>query len=257
VTHYEWEAPGPYRVVFSTRNGGVSEPPFATLNLGRKLGDDPERVDENRRRLCEYAGADPGRLAMNYQVHSSRVNRGRAGARGETGDGLWTDEPGVPLLALTADCVPVALAREDGPPALAVLHAGRIGLLGGIVAEGVRALKAASDEGESRRRAAENRGRLRRPLGGRVRAAIGPAAGPCCYEVGDEILQRYRARFGPSVLRGRNLDLWRATELALREAGVAHVHRFDLCTICNPDLFFSYRRDGTPRGGQGVLALVG
>jgi YfiH family protein len=231
VTHFEWDAPGPYRVVFSTRNGGVSEPPFATLNLGKKLGDDAERVEENRRRLCEYAGADATRLAMNYQVHSSRVNRGRPGARGEAGDGLWTDEPGVPLLALTADCVPVALARED-EPAVAVLHAGRIGLLGGIVAAGVRT------------------------LGGRVRAAIGPAAGPCCYEVGDEILVRYRERFGPGVLRGRNLDLWRATELALREAGVSHVHRFDLCTICNPDLFFSYRRDGTPRGGQGVLALV-
>jgi polyphenol oxidase len=232
VTHYEWEAPGPYRVVFSTRNGGVSERPYATLNLGKKLGDDPDRVEENRRRLCEYAGADAARLAMNYQVHSSRVNRGLPGARGEAGDGLWTDEPGVPLLALTADCVPVALARDNGEPAVAVLHAGRMGLLGGIVAEGVRM------------------------LGGRVRAAIGPAAGPCCYEVGDEILQRYRARFGPSVLRGRNLDLWRATELALREAGVSHVHRFDLCTICNPDLFFSYRRDGVPRGGQGVLALV-
>jgi YfiH family protein len=232
VTHFEWDAPGPYRVVFSTRNGGVSKPPFATLNLGKKLGDEPEHVEENRRRLCEYAGADAERLAMNYQVHSSRVNRGLAGARGEAGDGLWTDQPGVPLLALTADCVPVSLAREDGAPAVAVLHAGRIGLLGGIVAEGVRT------------------------LGGRVHAAIGPAAGPCCYEVGDEILQRYRARFGPSVLHCRNLDLWRATELALREAGVSRVHRFDLCTICNPDLFFSYRRDGTPRGGQGVLALV-
>jgi purine-nucleoside/S-methyl-5'-thioadenosine phosphorylase / adenosine deaminase len=232
VTHFEWDVPGPYRVVFSTRKGGVSEPPYATLNLGKKLGDDPDRVEENRRRLCEYAGAGPARLAMNYQIHSSRVNRGRPGARGEAGDGLWTDEPGVPLLALTADCVPVALTRDDGAPAVAVLHAGRIGLLGGIVAEGVRT------------------------LGGRVRAAIGPAAGPCCYEVGDEILQRYRARFGPSVLRAKNLDLWRATELALREAGVSHVHRFDLCTICNSDLFFSYRRDGTPRGGQGVLALV-
>jgi YfiH family protein len=231
VTHLEWDAKGPYRVVFSTRNGGVSDPPYATLNLGKKLGDDPVHVEENRRRLCEYAGADATRLAMNYQVHSSRVNRGRPGGRDEAGDGLWTDEPGVPLLALTADCVPVALAR-DHEPAVAVLHAGRIGLLGGIVAEGVRT------------------------LGGRVRAAIGPAAGPCCYEVGNEILERYRARFGASVVRGRNLDLWRAAELALREAGVADVHRFDLCTICNPDLFFSYRRDGTPRGGQGVLALV-
>src|SRR5207248_552044 len=95
-----WDAPGPYEVVFSTRAGGVSEGPFASLNLGRKLGDVPERVDENRRRLCAATGADAARLTLNYQRHTAIVNRARAGARGETGDGLWTDEPDVPMLAL-------------------------------------------------------------------------------------------------------------------------------------------------------------
>jgi YfiH family protein len=228
-----WDVAGPYDIGFSTRIGGVSEEAFASLNLGRRLGDDPARVDENRRRLCAEVGADPGRLAMNYQVHGATANRAVAGRRGAHGDALWTDEPGVPLLALTADCVPVALVRENGDgPAAAVAHAGRIGLLAGIVDAAVAA------------------------LGGRVAAAIGPAIGPCCYEVGSEISDAFRDRFGPAVLRGRNLDIVDATERALHGAGVSHVERVDLCTACHPELFFSYRRDGTPRGGQGVVAVV-
>ena len=89
-----WDAAGPYAVVFSTRDGGVSEGPFASLNLGRMTGDDVERVDENRRRLCAAVGADAERLALNRQVHSTLVHRAEPGARGEPGDGLWTDEPG-------------------------------------------------------------------------------------------------------------------------------------------------------------------
>lgn len=232
MTHLDWHAPGPYRVVFSTRNGGVSDAPYATLNLGKKLGDDPDRVEENRRRLCAYAGAALDRLAMNYQLHSSRVNRAGAGMKGTPGDALWTDEPGLPVLALTADCVPVALVRTNGKPAVCAVHAGRIGILGGVVAEAVRT------------------------LGGRPAAAIGPAIGPCCYEVGDEVASPYRGRFGEEIVSAGRLDLWTAAELELRRAGVERVHRFDVCTACNPDLFFSYRRDGVPRGGQGVLALV-
>lgn len=228
-----WDVPGPYGVVFTTRNGGVSEGPYASLNLGGKVGDVPERVQENRRRACAEIGADVERLAMNYQVHSEHVHRAVPGARGERwGDGLWTDEAGVPVLALTADCVPIALARTDGTPAVGVLHAGRIGLLAGVVEAGVRA------------------------LGGKVAAAVGPSAGPCCYEVGEEVAQPYRARFGSGIVRGRKLDLWAAAAGALRSAGVAHVERVDLCTICNPQLFFSHRRDGKPRGTQGVLAVV-
>jgi len=137
-----WEhAPGPYEVVFSTRAGGVSEGPFASLNLGRATADEPERVDENRRRLCAEVGADPDALAMNYQHHSTDVLQAKAGSRGERGDGLWTDERGLPLLALAADCLPIALARANGgKPALAVLHAGWRGLLGGIASSGVQAL---------------------------------------------------------------------------------------------------------------------
>jgi purine-nucleoside/S-methyl-5'-thioadenosine phosphorylase / adenosine deaminase len=230
-----WEAPGPYVVGFSTRVGGVSEGPYTSLNLGRKLGDDPTRVDENRRRLCRAVGADDARLALNHQVHSARVNRAIPAARGAPGDGLWTDEPGVPMLALTADCLPIALVRAANGtgPAAAVLHAGRTGLLAGVVEAGVRAL------GD-----------------GALAAAIGPGIGPCCYEVGNEVAARYRSRFGSDVVLERHLDLWTAAERALREAGVTRIDRFDVCTACDPDRFFSYRRDGKPRGAQGVIAVV-
>jgi purine-nucleoside/S-methyl-5'-thioadenosine phosphorylase / adenosine deaminase len=229
-----WDAPGPYDVVFSTRKGGVSEGPFASLNLGRRLGDDPERVDENRRRLCAEVGAEASRLALNFQRHTAVVNRAQPGVRGVVGDGLWSEEPDVPMLALGADCALVALARSNGDrPALAVLHAGRIGLLAGIAEAAVAT------------------------LGGRPAAVVGPAIGPCCYDVGEEVAAPFRTRFGADVVRRGKLDLWTATERALRAAGCASVERLDLCTSCNPDRFFSYRRDGKPRGGHGVLARVG
>ena len=235
ITTFRWAAPGPYEVVFTTRQGGVSEGPYASLNLGRRTGDDVELVDENRRRACGEIGADAAKLALNYQHHSRDVHRALAGSRGDRkGDGLWTDEPWLPIGALAADCLPIALARSNGgDPAVAVLHAGWRGLLGGVVANGVAALGA-----------------------GRLDAIIGPAIGPCCYEVGEEVADPFRARFGADVVRGGRLDLWTSGERALRAAGVAEVERVDLCTACNPDLFFSHRRDGKPRGVQGVVAVV-
>jgi len=168
------------------------------------------------------------------QRHSATVHRARAGARGERGDGLWTDEPGLPVLAMSADCLPLALARTDGTaPAVAVLHAGWRGLLAGIVDAGVAAL------GD-----------------GPLAAAVGPAIGPCCYEVRGDVAVPFRARFGRDIVRDGKLDLWRAAELALTEAGVTQVERTDICTSCHPELFFSHRRDGKPRGVQGVLARV-
>jgi polyphenol oxidase len=227
-----WDAAGPYEVAFSTRQGGVSEGPFRSLNLGRLTHDEAENVEENRRRLCEAVGADPERVAMNRQVHAAAVHRAEAGARGRPGDGLWTDERGVPMLKFTADCLPIALARTKGEPALALLHAGRVGLLEGIVEAGVAA------------------------LGGRLTAIVGPGIGPCCYEVGPEIREAYRARFGPTILHGDNLDLWAAGERVLDEAGVESIERLDLCTACDPERFFSHRRDGGVTGRQGVIGYI-
>ena len=230
---YRWDAPGPYEVVFTTRVGGVSQGPFRSLNLGRKNGDDVDHVDENRRRVCRELAMDDERLAVNFQVHSAVVNRARAGSRGQVqGDGLWTEERGLPLLALTADCVPIALVRTEGRQAAAVLHAGRIGILAGLLQQGVAT------------------------LGRGVAAAIGPAIGPCCYEVQEDVAGPYRSRFGRGILAGGRLDLWSAAERVLREAGCARVDRFDLCTACRPELFFSNRRDGIPRGSQGVVAAL-
>ncbi len=235
-----WDAPGPYRVAFSTRAGGVSEGPFASLNLGIRTDDDPARVVVNRTRLCTAVGADADGATMGWQRHGPVVTRAKPrgivtpGTVYEHCDGLWSDERERAMLLLTADCLPIAIAREDRErPAVAILHAGWRGLLAGVVANGVRAIG-----------------------GGPLAAAIGPAIGPCCYEVGDEVATPYREAFGDDVVRGRNLDLWTAAERALRAAGVGRVDRLDLCTACDPDRFFSHRRDAGRTGRQGVIAYV-
>jgi YfiH family protein len=227
-----WDAPGPYTVAFSTRRGGVSRPPFDTLNLGRLTEDDAERVAENRRRLCAQVGTDPALLRYGRQVHGATVRR--AAGSGAPGDGLWTDAPGEPLLVFTADCLPIALVRANGrPPAVAALHAGWRGLLAGIAESAVSALG-----------------------GGELAAAIGPGIGPCCYRVDEDVAAPYRIRFGEDIVRDGRLDLWSAAERALRDAGVADVHRVDLCTCCNPERFFSHRRDQGRTGRQGMIAFV-
>jgi len=227
-----WDAPGPYEVAFSTRRGGVSSGPYESLNLGLLTDDVPEHIEQNRSRLCEAVGADPACLAMNRQVHAATVNRAEPGERGREGDGLWTNTPGLPMLKLTADCLPVALVRQHGNVGLALLHAGRLGLLEGILEAGVAALG-----------------------GGQIAAAVGPGIGPCCYEVGETIADAYRARFGGDALRGRNLDLWAVADIVLRDAGVERVERVDVCTACNSE-FFSHRRDGGVTGRQGVIGYV-
>jgi YfiH family protein len=212
-------------VAFTTREGGVSEGAYASLNLGRLTRDAQANVEENRRRACAAIGADADSAAINRQIHSATVHRAHPGARGEPGDGLWTDEPGVPMLVLTADCLPIALVRNG---ALAVLHAGWRGLAEGVVEAGAAA------------------------LGGVDAAIVGPGIGPCCYEVGAEVA----ARFERDLTRDRKLDLWTAASRALTRAGAASVERVDLCTACNPQLFFSHRRDDGVTGRQGVIGYV-
>jgi YfiH family protein len=237
----DWAAPGPYRVAFSTRLGGVSEAEFASLNLGILTEDDPARVVVNRTRLCEAVDADPDGATMAWQRHGGTVTRAQPrgiitpGTVYDHCDGLWSDAPGRAMLLLTADCMPIAIARSDGlRPAVEILHAGWRGLLAGIVAAGVRAIGAP-----------------------KLVAAIGPSIGPCCYEVGEEVAAPFRQAFGEDVVHeGSKLDLWTAGERALRAAGVEHVDRFDLCTACDGDRFFSHRRDHGRTGRQGVIAYV-
>jgi hypothetical protein len=223
-----WEAPGPYVVVFTTRTGGVSEGPFTSLNLGGRA-DDPGRIAENRRLVCTSLGLDASRLAANRQQHSSTGRKAQPGVQDTFGDAIWTDEPGLPMLALSADCLPIAVVTTEGRPALAVIHAGWRGLSGGVIETGVRAL------GE-----------------GRKAAVIGPAIGPCCYEVGPEVSELFDA----DLTDERMLNLVEAAARALRRAGVDRVDRVELCTSCNPELFFSFRRDGAAHGVQGVIGAL-
>jgi polyphenol oxidase len=214
--------------LFSTRHGGVSEGPFASLNLGLLTDDEPDRVAENRARLAASVGIPRERFRFGHQVHEAAVRRvtDLDEPVGEDEDGQATALPGVAALVFVADCLPVVLATDG---AVAALHGGWRGLAGGILAEGVAALRELGAEGP-------------------VAAALGPGAGPCCYEVGEEVHAAFAghdARVGE-----RNLDLKRVARDQLAAAGVQTVHDAGLCTMCAPEHFFSHRRDVGVTGRQ-------
>jgi YfiH family protein len=232
--HIAAELPGG-RVLFSTRRGGVSGGPFTSLNLGRLTADASTNVDANRERLAAAIGVGRTRFLYGRQVHRTTVRRateppGWARPPADE-DGQATALPDAAALVLVADCLPVALVCEG---AVAALHGGWRGLAGGILAEGVAALRELGP-------------------GGTVRAAIGPGARGCCYEVGEEVHARFEA-FG--ARRGeRNLELAAVARAQLEAAGVEDVHDVDLCTMCSdPSLFFSHRRDGGVTGRQAGVA---
>ena len=202
--------------VFTTRRGGVSDGPFASLNLGLWTDDDEGRVRENRARVARMTG---GRLAQARQVHGTDVIEADSEDVAEA-DGQVTARRGVATMALTADCLPIALVSPEG---VGMLHAGWRGLANGVIDNGVTRLRELGAE--------------------RIEAAIGPGAGPCCYEVGPEV----HAAFGTS---GRTVDLKAIARERLAEAGVAAVHDCGLCTMHDPERFFSHRRDRGVTGRQ-------
>jgi YfiH family protein len=217
------------RVAFSTRLGGVSEPPFDCLNLGLLTDDSEDAVAENRRRLAAALGFDREQIAFARQVHGTRLidHRVESPEGMVEADGHVVSEPGLAPLIFVADCLPVALA---GPGGVAMVHAGWRGLAGGILAAGAKAVEATT-------------------------AAIGPGIGPCCYEVGDEVLTAF-AGLGEDVAEGRMLDLPEAARRLLAEAGVEQVESAGLCTNCEQGLFFSHRRDKGRTGRQAGVAWV-
>jgi len=220
------------RAAFTTRRGGVSEAPFDALNLGIFTADERDSVVENRRRLAAALGFRPESIAIAHQVHGAElVDHGQGSPEGGglvEADGHVVTAEGMAALVFVADCVPVALA---GPSGVAMLHCGWRGLAAGIVAKGAAAIDATD-------------------------AAIGPSIGPCCYEVGDEVLASFD-HLGEGVAAARMLDLPEVARRLLVEAGVAQIETSGLCTSCEPDLFFSHRRDQGRTGRQAGLVWRG
>jgi polyphenol oxidase len=232
--HYAIDLPGA-RAAFSTRRGGHSSGPYESLNLGWLTGDDRGAVNRNRETLREEL--DAPQLSFVHQVHGAEVRRVSDGTREPRErprvDGQATDRRDVALCALTADCLPVAVSA---PGAVAMLHAGWRGLAHGMVAAGVRAVR---DLGAS----------------GELSAAIGPGAGPCCYQVGEEVHEAFADIL--EAHHGRNLDLKAVARHQLRAAGVAQVADIGICTICSdPGLLFSHRRDHGITGRQAGVAWL-
>jgi polyphenol oxidase len=222
------------RVAFSTRQGGVSEGPYESLNLGILTEDDPDNVAENRRRLAVTLGHEPQNVAMGWQVHGAELlewegppqggGYARVGADLPRVDAHATSAEDVALLVLVADCLPVALAA---PGRVAMLHCGWRGLAAGIVERALGAFEEAPA------------------------AAIGPGIGRCCYEVGPEVHRAFEDMKG--VAGGRMLDLRAIVRRKLEADGVTAIEEIDLCTSCNPELFFSHRRDRGVTGRQGGM----
>jgi YfiH family protein len=227
------------KVAFSDRRGGVSEGPYDSLNLGILTDDDNGNVAENRRRLAAGIGSDPERVAMGWQVHGPEIlewdgpprNGGFAhvGADLPKVDGHTTTAKGVPLMVLVADCLPVALAT---PARAVMLHCGWRGLAAGIIERGIELF-----EGDTK-----------------PRAVLGPSIGPCCYEVGDEVLAEFSDLEG--VANGRMLSLNMVAQQKLMAGGVTKIDSVPLCTRCRPDLFFSHRRDNGVTGRQAGLVWL-
>jgi YfiH family protein len=241
----------------STRFGGVSRKPYDTMNLALHTGDAAQDVWKNRQLFCASLGLCVERLCTPEQVHgeqivrvlSSHAGRGSreyADALPHT-DALITNERDLPLLLCFADCTPL-LFYDPEHAAIGIAHGGWRGTVEKIGQKTVQA--------------------MHQQFGTRPQvclAAIGPAIGPCCYEIGAEVVSCFRIAFGNRAEEllheaegGMHLDLWKANQVQLEEIGmpVSHIDRADTCTTCNSDLFFSYRADQGMTGRIGaVIAL--
>jgi YfiH family protein len=211
------------------------------LNIGVLTDDADAAVIENRTRLAAAVGIEPRSVPIGLQVHKADIALhdgpqepspyAEPGTALQEVDGHVVRHPGLAPLVLTADCLPVALCA---PGAVAMVHAGWRGLAAGVLDEGLAALR---DVGAT----------------GPVAAAIGPGAGGCCYEVGDEVREAFADV--PEAMLGRNVDLKAVATARLRAAGVEAVHDSGLCTMCD-GRFFSHRRDHGTTGRQGGVAWL-
>jgi len=232
---------------FPERTGGVSTGLRSSLNLGVRWGDDEANVATNRRLLAEHAGYDPAQLVATRHVHGTRVWRvGEPLAEGAEFDGLVSDRVGPVLGAFAADCVPLVFAEPEARVCGAA-HAGWRGTVGGIATNVITRLIELGARAD------------------RVRVALGPSIGPCCFEVGPEVVAEFRAVLDdlPGMIvpgpHKDHIDLRVATRSFLERAGVRPENIDDRppCTRCEGDRFFSYRRDGREGGvHMGFIGLV-
>ncbi len=249
VITYTWTrfASLPVQAHVTTRHGGVSPPPWNTLNFSVRRGDAPDRVQENLRRLCAALALQPEDLVRTQQVHGTRIAQvtwADAGSLQEDADGLVTDAVGLPLFLVFADCVPVVL-YDPAHHVLAACHAGWRGTVDGIAAAALEAMVAVYDTDPAQ-----------------VWAGIGPSIGPESYPVGPEVVELARARLHRAERflhrNGReqvHFDLWEANAAQLVEAGVprAQIEIAGIDTAQNTQDFFSHRAE---QGRCGLFALV-
>ncbi|MEG1987812.1 MAG: peptidoglycan editing factor PgeF [Oscillibacter sp.] len=238
---------------FSTRLGGVSAPPFDTLNLGVGRGDTDAAVTENYRRFCAALGADVRRVVLSKQIHETTVRlchgedagKGLFSPRDYTADALITNEANLPLVVFSADCG-ILLLHDPENHAVGAIHAGWRGCAAGIVEQTVQAMHDAF-------------GTVPRQL----LAAIGPCIGQCCFETDDDVPAAMLAALGEAARphlerRGRKwqVDLAGLNRTWLLRSGVVpeHIDHCGLCTACHPELFWSHRKMGEARGAQ--IALI-
>ncbi|MBI3539787.1 MAG: peptidoglycan editing factor PgeF, partial [Candidatus Eisenbacteria bacterium] len=229
-------APAGAVLAFSTRQGGVSEGPYRSLNVGRSTADRPEAVAENRRRVLAALGLDPGHLATAGQVHGRDVARVTQAGLHAACDALVTTIPGVALAVTGADCLPLLF---EAPGAVGVAHSGWRGTLAGAPEAALAAVCGAAGAGP-----------------GAVRVHLGPCIRICCYEVGEDVATQFPAEAVRRIADRMHLDLARAARLRLLDAGVADgsIHDVDACTACAPEGYFSHRRDHGITGRQWGLA---
>jgi YfiH family protein len=230
--------PAGVRGVFTTRAGGVSIPPYAELNLALHVGDDPRVVADNRARAAAAIGVPVGQLAFAEQVHGNAVALLDAAPDTPPAvDAMVTTTPGLALVVMVADCVPVLLADATAG-VVAVAHAGRKGVELGVIGAAVRAMTTCGADAE------------------RLQVWLGPSIGGCCYEVPADMQAVVDAAAPGAACRTRagtpGLDLRSGLETQLSALGVVRVGRVGGCTAETADLF-SYRRDATTGRFAGMI----
>jgi YfiH family protein len=248
LVYYRFANLASYGEVFHgvfTRLGGVSNSPYDSLNVGHFIGDDREAVEANHELICQALGISRQDIATAQQIHGDQVAPVGLDDRGRVlpaTDALVTDDPGVVLMLRFADCLPILL-YDPVRRAIGLIHAGWRGTIAGIAAKTVSAMMEAYGS---------------RPAD--IVVGFGPCIGPCCYEVGSEVIEPLKAKFNhwqellhPQGDGSLHFNLWEANRRQLAELGVKEIEMMPLCTACHTEEFFSYRAEG---GHTGCFAVV-